>query len=1705
MKPKTKRLGRKLLSVFTALSLSAAIVGTPVLPSLTANAGATINILTGRWGAVAMEYLERGILRTIGSAAAHAENEAVADILTTTKKLLASPMSSTLGDIKKMCAQMNAKLDNISRMISNNQDILVSKLDAVTEQQLKDNYTTQKGKLDSIKNVYANVINLFYTLNTKAQKVDLNDQNSIKELQIAYDSLNEIYEVANGITTRTGLEFNFSTDADTIAGIISAYPYSAAMDYSVDPGDKSSWNEDEKSDVPTMIDYYYQSLKYSDAFDHEYYRDMSAQYTYVAGVVSNYLEAYNLYVSYAAQLIYAGNVDGITNDRDKQREVDKLWDGYNKKCYVLLRALAQMMDGYDSKLSGVMREYDINTVIHFDNIKESINSGGVYEERMNDRKESKRKKTSNRMQAYQMRPFGSTTAYALRKTNSSQPAILMDDLAYYAFDIRIMAFPFYQNDCDGPTCDYRNLVDYAATSPTGWNPLSKNTQLDGLVNTTAFEKVTGQSNPSYITNYLKAHGITNDLPKMDSNNKWTLSNQYDWNYDPNGYIGNWDIDMHFYTINTLKKGTSMSTDVFDMEKIPDNRTGKEVSVFYTGEPQVAVYLPSNGGAQYQYSAVDFKGNAASANGGRNVYRSGGTVTLRIKPDEGKYIKSLRLCDRFVYDDDHSKGTLTQYVSEDDALYKADCGIYPDSDGYYTFRINVPFRDGSVILDLADIPSKTHTVALAESEDVVSGDQYDKDSGILTFSNFSGESSKKVNTGDTISVAVIPYTGYICTALEVKDSSGKIYEANKLDSSEYYSMLHGQTNFSFTMPDTDVTVKAIYEDGHNVELIHSTKYPNASLHFINEDGKIDDKSTVRTYIPGTTVNINATATNGHVISAVIVSDLTNREYISCDITENGVGFIMPDGNVQVEAQTQKQDMNTYIVKASDNSEVVFNFLNENGIVRNVPTIQAKEGETVRFTALSDVPEGYILAVSASASDGSEVAVTDNGDKTYSLTMPASNVTISGAIVDAPERHTATIVSFVNGTASFSMDNELLTVQAEPYEYVNFYVTTDRNNCFKTLKVTDSLGKDVTFQKSADNIIDGDKITYSLKIQMMNNDITIEGEMTESLVVTPDSSKFIYDENGEAIAYIEIADYSANSEYSKDAVRLPTYATSFEGRFVYDETHFPTHLKVVGETTGTVFYDSDQDSSTTTFIVNTPDLTQFGESLIVIPSFDSTVKPEPEPEKAGIGTYEELAAFAENVKNDYEHYGKAEAWLTANITVPEGSKWTVAIGDSEDKPFSGTFDGRGFAIIGLDINNSKACSLFGYIGEGGTVKDLAVIKTTFSIKSEAAGGIAVYNNGTIDHCISGINSGIRKLGIMSRQFNSSIYGVAAGGVAVYNNGTITGCRNSGYVNGQDVGGIAAFNNGTIYGCANNGGLGSDSADVKRVGGITAENHGRIEACYNSGKENGSINTVKAAVSVANDGSVKSTFYTSSGDIVPAFAEDMNTGETDITEKTIEDMLTAGFADELNEVTNDTVKWKRIEYNKKVLNQGFPIIRGRFIENIDIPVIDNAKMKIKAAVIKAMKINFLPLNFRSTGYNTMLSAAGSRTLTCAYDYTAADPNGTELPAELWCEGVTISVPVSTDDAQIIILDNDGEAYSFAPESIEDGMATFTLTEPAAFAVAENVKADNSEQTSRPINPDNKNVNTGDSSAPITAVFVLITAAALTALIAGRKKKRE
>ena len=183
----------------------------------------------------------------------------------------------------------------------------------------------------------------------------------------------------------------------------------------------------------------------------------------------------------------------------------------------------------------------------------------------------------------------------------------------------------------------------------------------------------------------------------------------------------------------------------------------------------------------------------------------------------------------------------------------------------------------------------------------------------------------------------------------------------------------------------------------------------------------------------------------------------------------------------------------------------------------------------------------------------------------------------------------------------------------------------------------------------------------------------------------------------------------------------------------------------------------------------------------------------------------------------------AKLTTDITIPdEGYIWTP-IG-SESAPYTGTFDGADYNIDNLVVNNSSADyqGFVGYLGTGGSIKNLTLGTNCSVTGSSFVGGICGYNNGTITDCAnSGAVSG------------SNYY---VGGICGYNKGTITDCANSGAVSGSNncVGGICGYNNGSVTDCANSGAV---SGSNYYVGGICGQNYSTITDCTNNGAVEGS----------------------------------------------------------------------------------------------------------------------------------------------------------------------------------------------------------------------------------------------------------------------------
>lgn len=216
---------------------------------------------------------------------------------------------------------------------------------------------------------------------------------------------------------------------------------------------------------------------------------------------------------------------------------------------------------------------------------------------------------------------------------------------------------------------------------------------------------------------------------------------------------------------------------------------------------------------------------------------------------------------------------------------------------------------------------------------------------------------------------------------------------------------------------------------------------------------------------------------------------------------------------------------------------------------------------------------------------------------------------------------------------------------------------------------------------------------------------------------------------------------------------------------------------------------------------------------------------------------------------EQNTSASAVLTADIEL-SGETWTP-IG-SESTPYTGTFDGQGYTISGMTIENAESYSgLFGNVT--GTVKNFTVIGsiTITGDKTVAKVGGAVGSLGTASAggTVSGVISGVD---ITVSAGNDHIGGVV-GSMPENSSPTVESCVYTGDINitvaaGSVAGVVGYIRTGTIQNCANWGGISINTGGNGSVGGILGYcNNGKIyiRNCYNSG--------VIAAEGTANVGAI------------------------------------------------------------------------------------------------------------------------------------------------------------------------------------------------------------------------------------------------------------
>lgn len=192
--------------------------------------------------------------------------------------------------------------------------------------------------------------------------------------------------------------------------------------------------------------------------------------------------------------------------------------------------------------------------------------------------------------------------------------------------------------------------------------------------------------------------------------------------------------------------------------------------------------------------------------------------------------------------------------------------------------------------------------------------------------------------------------------------------------------------------------------------------------------------------------------------------------------------------------------------------------------------------------------------------------------------------------------------------------------------------------------------------------------------------------------------------------------------------------------------------------------------------------------------------------------------------------------SSTTVTSTVNWT-SIGKDSTHMFAGIFDGAGYTIYGLYIDDGrKYAGMFGFIKSGGVVKNTKLQKN--KIKGQLySGGIAALNAGLISGCS---NAGSTE-NLFQEAYSSNVISYT-GGIVAYNVGTVDNCNNSGSIvpdlccsyfgtPQRYAGGIVGINTGFVSNCKNTGNVTPDAA-AYYSGGIVGYNKGSVVSCFNSG---------------------------------------------------------------------------------------------------------------------------------------------------------------------------------------------------------------------------------------------------------------------------------
>ena len=196
--------------------------------------------------------------------------------------------------------------------------------------------------------------------------------------------------------------------------------------------------------------------------------------------------------------------------------------------------------------------------------------------------------------------------------------------------------------------------------------------------------------------------------------------------------------------------------------------------------------------------------------------------------------------------------------------------------------------------------------------------------------------------------------------------------------------------------------------------------------------------------------------------------------------------------------------------------------------------------------------------------------------------------------------------------------------------------------------------------------------------------------------------------------------------------------------------------------------------------------------------------------------------------------------ASPTANGGHGWQP-IG-TEPQPFTGTFDGQGYEIKDLFIDrpDEQSVGLFGFVGEGGVVKNLGMANADVTGNNDVGGLVGDNYHGTVSNSYA----------------NGSVIGyMNVGGLVGFNWGTVSNSYSTSSVTGGgNVGGLVGANwEATVSSSYSTGSVTGNSS----VGGLVGANlESTVSNSYSTGSVTG--NSSVGGLVGYNPGTVSNSFW-------------------------------------------------------------------------------------------------------------------------------------------------------------------------------------------------------------------------------------------------------